>query len=913
MKKNRPVAFLKKFFKIFFVVLILLVSFAFAAPYLFKDKIIALVKKEINENIDAKANFKDVDISFFTNFPKVSVALQDLQIIGNNEFSNDTLIAAKVVNTSLNIISVIRGSDYKLYSISVDEPRIHAIVTKDGRANWDIVKEDTLITTVNTEDKPYTLNLQHYAINNAHLFYDDASMNMSTEIINLNHEGNGDFTADLFTLATKTSAEAVNFSYGGIPYLSHTRSYIDADIEVDTKTGKYSFKNGGVKLNQLILAAEGFFQLVNDSTYNMDIRFNAPSTDFKNILSLVPAIYKTDFDKVKTSGKALFNGYVKGTYSPQQMPAYNMNLGVENGFFQYPDLPLPVKNINLTLNINNPDGITDHTVIDISKAHLELDNETFDFRLLAKTPISDMFIDATAKGKLDLSNVAKFVKLEPGMQLNGLLSADVTLAGKMSAIELQQYEKFHAAGDIRIREFLYASKDYPDGVALNNLIMSFNPKNVTVSDVQGQYMKTNFSGNGTINNLLGYVLKDQALDGALTVKADHINLDEWMGVSMDTATASAEASKPFAVPSNIHLVINTTVDEVHYDKIDLQQLSGRLKVGDETIQLMDVKAKALDGTMAINGMYSTKESKLKPEISLTYDVKGLDVQKTFYAFNTLQKLMPIGKFLSGKLSSQLSFKGLLGDNMMPDLNSLTGQGNLLLIEGFLKKFAPVDNLAQTLNIKRLETISLRDVKNYIQFANGKVLVKPFTIKTKEINLEIGGMHGLDQSLEYIVNLKIPRSLMGDKGNNLVNSMITQVNQKGVPVKVSEVMNLQVFLEGTITNPVFKSNLKQSATNLVADFKQQATDFAKQKIDSTKIAITTALKDTIASVKKQAADLARQELMNKLTAQKDSSSPSGSKDSKTKLEETGKGLIEGFNPFKKKKKALDSTQTSTGKL
>ena len=907
MKKNRPLAILKKFFKVFFIVLILLIGFAFAAPYLFKGKIMSIVKTEINKNINAKVDFKDVDISFFRNFPKVSVAIQGFQVVGNDEFSTDTLIAAKEISASLNVMSVIKGSDYKIYAISIDQPRIHALVSKEGKANWDIAREDSAATTI-TEEKPYTLNLQRYAINDGHIFYNDLSSDMSTEIISLDHEGNGDFTAELFTLVTKTSADAISFSYAGIPYLSKTKTRMDADLQIDNKAGKYSFKKGDIRLNELILATEGFFQLVNDSTYNMDLQFNAPSTDFKDILSLIPAVYKTDFDKIKTSGKAIFNGFVKGTYSANQMPAYNLNLEVANGFFQYPDLPLPVKNINLTMNVNNPDGITDHTIVNIPKAHIELDNEPFDFTVLVKTPVSDMFIDAAAKGKLNLSKVSQFVKLEAGTQLKGLMHADVTIYGNMSAIEQQHYDKFNAAGNIILKDFYYSSKDYPDGVALSNVLMAFNPKNVTVSDVRGQYIKTNFSASGTINNLLGYVLKDQALDGNLTVNADYINLDQWMGVSTDTTTASAEESKPFAVPTNIHFVVNTSVDKVHYDKIDLENLSGNLKLGDETVQLSNVKANALDGTMAINGTYSTKESKSKPAISLTYDVKGLDVEKTFYAFNTLEKIMPVGKFISGKLSSQLTFNGLLGENMMPDLNSLTGQGSLLLIEGFLKKFAPVDKLAQILNIKHLEAVSLRDVKNYIQFTNGKVLVKPFKIKANEVDIEIGGMHGLDQSLEYIVNLKVPRSLMGEQGNQFINNLVSQVNNKGVPVKVAEEVNLHVLLGGTITNPSFKTDLKQSASNLAADLKQQATDFAKQKIDSTKTAVTNTVKDTLASVKQQAADAAREELRKRISGEKDSTSAAAT-DPKKKLEETGKGIIKGINPFKKKSKAADSTKTS----
>lgn len=895
----------KKIVKITGFTLLFLIAFAFAAPFIFKGKILSLVKKEINNTINAKADFKDISISFFRHFPKVSVALHDLSIVGINEFEGDTLVAAKEIDAALNFMSIIKGSDYKIYSIAINQPRIHAIVNKEGKANWDITKPDTSATT-SEPAKPYKLNLQQYSINNGYILYQDVPGNMSSEIINLNHEGSGDFTADLFTLQTATTAEKLSFTYGNIPYLSRANTKIDADLEIDNKTSTYSFKKANILLNELKLAVKGFFQMANDGAYNMDISFDAPSTDFKNILSLVPVVYQHDFAKIKTSGKAIFNGFVKGTYNENQLPAYQLNLDVANGFFQYPDLPSAVKNINLTMKVDNPDGITDHTTVNIPKAHIEFNNEPFDFRLLVKNPISNMFVDAAAKGRLDLSSVSQFVKLESGTKLNGLLLADVAVNGLVSAIERQQYEQFNASGTLDLNNFFYASKDYPGGVTLNKMLLSFNPRNVKVSDLRGKYLQTNFSADGTIDNLLGYALKDQPLSGTLNVNADKLNLNDWMGVSTDTTTQTA-ASAPFAVPNNIQFVLNSKVDEVTYDKLTIQNLSGSMQIADETVKLNNIQGNALDGTMQINGSYSTKASKKQPDISLAYDVKGLDVQKTFYAFNTVQKLMPAGKFIAGKLTSQLSFTGKLGENMMPDLNSLTGQGNLLLIEGFLKKFAPLDKLASTLNVKELEAISLKDVKNYIEFTNGKVLVKPFKLKVKDIDMEIGGMHGFDQSIDYMVNLKVPRAMMGEKGNQYVNNLVTQVSNKGVPVKLSDVVNLNVKMGGTISNPQLKTDLKQSATNLADDLKQQAIDFAKQKIDSTKLAVKTAVKDTIASAKKQVTQALRDEVGKQLFAQKDSTGTATGTDPKKRLEETGKGLIENLNPFKKKKTPVDTTK------
>jgi hypothetical protein len=1023
---------LKKVLKITGITLLVLIVILFTAPFIFKGKIVKVVKEQINKNINAKADFTDVSLSFFRHFPRVSLALENLQVIGLGEFSKDTLISAKEIDVAVNLFSVMSAKDMKVYSINIDEPRIHALVTREGKANWDIAKPDTA-TTVTPEEaaSPFKLNLQQYAIKNGYLYYEDASAGMSSEIVNLNHEGSGDFTSELFTLETNTKADAVTFSYGGIPYLAKTKTSIDADIQIDTKISKYSFKTDEIAVNDLKVSTEGFFQLVNDSTYNMDVKFKAPSTDFKSILSLVPAVYQQDFANIKTSGKALFDGFVKGTYSPTQIPAYNINLGIQDGFFQYPDLPQPVQHINLELKVNNPDGITDNTVVEIPKAHIEFGNDPFDFRLILKKPLTDQYIDAAAKGKLNLASITQFVKLpdtklsgmvsadvqakgnasvvtqqkpgefsakgfidisnlfyaskdfpqpiqntsakinidnpdgvpdhttvvipaahvevgkdaaditllvktpasdpyvegtvkgnlnlaniaqfyafEPGTTLAGLLNADVSFKGKKSYIDKSQYEAFQTAGVINASNVSYKSKDYPDGVNISKTELTFTPKNVTLNNLAGKFMTTNFNANGSFDNLIGYAMKDEPLTGVLNVSADKVDLNKLMGATSETPdTAAATATTaPFAVPKNINLTLNTKVDNVKYDKVDYNNINGSLQLKDETVALKDVKMNALDGTIGLSGSYSTKVSKTKPDISLAYDVQNLDVQKTFTAFNTVQKLMPIGKFIAGKLTSKMTMKGKLGEDMMPDMASLTGEGTLFLLEGFLNKFQPLEKLASTLNISELQAISVKDIKNYFEFANGKVLVKPFNVKVKDMDMEVGGMHGLDQSLDYVMNLKVPRAKLGEKANQFVSNLASQASSKGVPIKLSDIINLKINIGGSITNPSIKTNLKDAGSSLAQDIKDQANQFVEAKkaaADSAVAAAKSAAKDTLASVKKQVLSGLKDEALKQLSGQKDTTTTATGekKDVKKGAEESIKGLLNGL----KKKKPVDTTK------
>lgn len=1013
---------LKKILKITGLSLAILLVLLFVAPFIFKGKIIAIAKEQINKNINAKVDFKDLNLSFFRHFPRVSVALEALQVIGTDEFAKDTLIDAKEIDVAVNLFSVISGKNMKIYSVNIDQPRIHAIVTKEGHANWNIAKPDTAATPASdtAASSPFQMNLQHYAIKNAYIKYDDAAMGISTELVNVTHEGSGDFTSDLFTLQTNTNADAVTFVYGGIPYLNHTITGIDLDIRVDTKNSKYSWKTDEIALNGLKLATDGFFQLVNDSTYNMDINFKAPSTDFKSILSLIPAVYTQDFEKIKTSGKTLFNGFIKGTYSSTQIPAYNIDLEIQDGFFQYPDLPKPVQHINLQLKVNNPDGVTDNAVVDIPKAHIEFGADPFDFHVLFQKPITARYIDAAAKGKLNLAAITQFVKLpgtklagtldadvqakgslavvqkqqpgdftakgyvdinnlyysskdfpqpiqntsarinfespdaladhaviripaahieigkdmvdltlllktlasdpyfdgtakgsfnlgnvaqfytfEPGTSLAGNLNANVSVKGKKSFIDKSQYDAIQTAGTIQATNVSYRSKDYPGGVNLKNTQLTFNPKNVTVNDVSGNFQGTSFNANGSFDNLIGYALKDEALAGVLNVNADKVDLNKLMGASAgtptataakDTAAAAPAASAPFAVPKNLNLALNAKVGDVKYDKVDYKNITGTIAVKDETVSMKDVKMEALDGTIAMGGTYSTKVSKKKPDISLNYDIQNLDVQKTFLAYNTVQKLMPIGQFISGKLTSKLTMNGKLGETMMPDLSSLTGNGSLLLLEGVLNKFAPLDKLAAALDLSGLREITLKDVKSYFDIADGKVFVKPFNVKVQDVDMEIGGKHGLDQSIDYVINMKVPREKLGSKANGLVNNLVSQANSKGIPVKVSDVVNFKVNLGGSITNPTIKTDLAGSGNSLADDMKDQAKELVEAK--------KAAAKDSLQSVKNQAVQAGKDYLTKTLLGQKDTTAikDSAQKNPKQQLEEKGKNILKGI--FKK---------------
>ncbi|MEO8582521.1 MAG: hypothetical protein ABI415_01925, partial [Flavitalea sp.] len=73
---------MKKILKIILVAVLIIIALLFTLPFVFKGKIISIVKTQVNKKINAKVDFSDIGISLLRSFPKVSVALENITVVG---------------------------------------------------------------------------------------------------------------------------------------------------------------------------------------------------------------------------------------------------------------------------------------------------------------------------------------------------------------------------------------------------------------------------------------------------------------------------------------------------------------------------------------------------------------------------------------------------------------------------------------------------------------------------------------------------------------------------------------------------------------------------------------------------------------------------------------------------------------
>ncbi|HWY38820.1 MAG TPA: AsmA-like C-terminal region-containing protein [Bacteroidia bacterium] len=852
----------------FLILLILLISL----PFLFKGKLIQLAKDEANNNLNAKIDFGEFDLSIFSSFPDFRFSINNISVVGVGDFENDTLAALKKLQLDVNLMSVITGDQVKVEEIILTEPRISAIVMHNGKANWDITKPSANSAkkdTSGTKTK-FKLSLKKFEITHAKISYNDIQGNMNAGLDDLDFTLKGDFTQDNFLMAIRTEIQKFNFSYGGVAYAKNMHVKLKIDLDADMPGMKFTFKENEIDLNELALGIDGFVAMPN-TNINMDMKFLCKQTEFKNILSLIPAVYSKDFASVQTQGKLALNGYAKGIYNAVSLPAFGAHLEISQAMFKYPSLPKSVNNINVKADVENPNGKPDATQIDIHKFHVEMAGNPIDMIMHISTPVSDPSLNGEVKGKVDLSSVKEFVSLDKTDDMSGVVTADVKMKGKMSSITNKKYEEFDARGTVEVDKIKYKTASLPYDVLVNEMKLNFTPKYVELASFDSKMGNSDIKAAGKIENFMQYIFRDSLIKGSFSLNSSLIDLNQLMSSTTNTVaagpaktdTAKAAPMTVVEVPKNIDFMLNTNIAKLLYDKLEIINVIGEVVVRNARAGMSNLKMNLLDGSMIMNGYYDTKD-KRKPAVNFNLNINEVDIQKTNAAFNTVQKLAPIANSARGKFSTTLNdFVTLLKPDMSPDMNTMSGHGTLKTKTVSIEDFPPFVKLDDALHLNKLKKVSVSDLNVEYEFKNGRVYTKPFKIKIAEIPAEISGSTGFDQSLDYKWHMELPTKLMGAQGQQMAQNWLSKASgSTGVNATLPEKMDVTALIGGTVTKPEIKTGLKSAMKDvknevkaIVEQKKEEVVKDAKEEASKQAEKILADAQKTADDIKAQAAKLA----------------------------------------------------------
>ena len=492
----------------FGIFLVLLVAAAIIVPIVFKDDIKAAIDKEIAKSVNADVVFdvNNFSLTVFKNFPNITVQIKELGVFNRAPFEGVPLFVVQELSVELNLKEVIFGDQLRIQGITLNEPQVTVKVLADGKANYDITYPSTdTVQAVAEEPSSFSFAIDHWEIVNGVVIYDDKSIPFYMALKGLDHTGSGDFNEKEFDLNIKTSSDTLIVAYDGTEYLSNKSVVLDMVLGISEDYTKYTFKENSTKINDFAMSFDGSFKM-NEKDYGMDITFASPENSFKSLLSLVPGMYTKDFNDIETKGDLSFNGFVKGTYSDTQMPAFNLALLVKDAMFKYPSLPTAVNNINMDLLVDNKTGVIDNTVVNLKKLHLDFGSNPVDAKLLIEN-LKDYRMDASLAAKLNLAELSKMFPMD-GLEMKGTYAINAKAKGVYDSIKkiipTVEANMTLADGFVKSKEFPLPLEDMKVTATVKNTSGKMAETVINVSDFSMMMDGERFSATLLLQNLDDY-------------------------------------------------------------------------------------------------------------------------------------------------------------------------------------------------------------------------------------------------------------------------------------------------------------------------------------------------------------------------------------------------------------------------
>ena len=834
-------------------------------PFAFKGKIVSAVNDAANKNLKATVSFNpDLSLSLIRNFPNLSLGIDDLKIVGKDSFANDTLINAPHLRLVVDLASVFGGGEIVIRKIHMEDARANIIFLKSGAANFDIAIADTTASAETTADTsaPMKLSIKELNIENTRIHYMDHSLDfeLTTEGTNLLSEG--DFADAIFTLKNNINIDRASLSFAGMTLLSKANIQGKTAIDMDLNQMKFGFADNEFKINDLPLIAKGWVKM-GEVDMDMDIDVRTPNSDFKSFLSVVPGCYTENFADVKATGTMGLVFTMKGIMNDLRMPSTHVELKVKDAGFQYPAMPANASNIQLNFLLDNTDGNPDNTHVVIAPFSANLGGDKLAVSLDMKTPVSNPYANGKVDVNIHLDRWKQLIPLSTGTQVAGEIDGHFQFAGHYSAIAKEQFNDLQAGGNLQLKNIAYSSSStLPLGI--QNLTMSMSPTDFDLTVDQLKYGKSAMNIRGKLQNMLGYYLNNETLQGQLVINSNSMDLNEWMAAmstgqtteattTADNATESnVEASNSTAsesprIPENLDLMFNMNVGRLLYEDYDLQQATAKAEIKSGVLTINPLAASIFGARMEIAALSYSYPMGGKPTVKGGFNVLNVNPANLATTFALVKEYAPIVGRIQGLANIETQMGMQLKPNMDMDLGSLTAGGLFNLFSGNLDVPSWMGETAKQLQWGSSDKLALKPTKAGFLIENGQFKLKDSigVALPKEGQMKLGGYVDLNKQLHLGGTLmakgrKLPFTITGDMKNPKLTvgwkgalkeaaaPMVNQLKNKAFDAINKQVA--QILQEAKEKADLMRKNGKETADKMRTEAKELA---AKQRAETDK--------------------------------------------------------------------------------
>jgi hypothetical protein len=789
MKKKK---YLKRFFQLFAIILILPILVAFLAITCYKKELTELFISNAKTIYGLDIHMEQTKVSLFENWPQATIEVTDVHARSSlSPPSAPEMFQAQSISVSFNLLKLL-NKRFVVSTVSLKHGTITLVKDKSGNKNYKLSEHtDTAKNTsslqfdlrkIKLEDMQLHFRNEEQDKHIGVLFRDDVVyLHAENKIISASISGSIKIDELLFKRSKGPflkNAEAVIYLNTSI-YPAYKSFFVDETSYAIIDEEKYSLVS--------------FVQL--DAEKKLTLKIDAPEANFKKGLRLMNTKIQQDLARTHVSNPVAIHAIIVAPIGKTEEPQLYVTMSGINNNITIGNTKIPYEQVSFTGYLRS--WAENGQEADLSKGEIVFKNIkgfVYDFPFTATATIHDLK-DPRIHIKAGLLVDGSKIKFKPGTDfiLKGFCKADIDYTGDMQHLNSSDFlmAPQQLLVKVNFKKFSYQTGFDQPAYVINGNADGLN-KDIKFKRMKLETVGGDFEIEGNAINFVPYALGYvDGFNAAIHATTEYMNLTPIIAKSFNSDAKTPESEKVSrrdvkrAMEGSFAFTMSIFAKKLSIRFINATDATIEMNYAKNTIEIKKLTMKTCNGTLSATGHLKNFAA-----IQAHLAIKNMNVKTMFEQFENFGQSTISSDKLLGTISLTADMNANLNEKFQLQAPDLNGEVQLKLKDGHLLNFEPLKNIGTYFRNRDFTDITFSEINQKFKIKGTEMDIQNMEIASSVLNLYIDGIYNFKGQTD--LNLRIPLSNFKKRDKDYIpqelgkegrTSKALRLNAHGFPNKI----------------------------------------------------------------------------------------------------------------------------------
>jgi hypothetical protein len=392
----------------------------------------ALILPVASDVLGTEVTATSISLSLFRHFPSASVEIEGLAF---GDTLDKPLKNMESMSFAVKIFPLF-SNKLDIAQLQIDKPEISYIVYDDGTTNLDPIMDALNDTTaVGADQQGWEIDLRRIVLNDASITYNNKPDTLLVVVPQLHLDATLQL-ADVINSTFDARVTGMSIDSKGSNVVSNFSLGLEQESVIDLDNETVSLNAGNVLFGDFRLGLTGMLSNWSDALM-LDLKLASSSSDFSELLNLLPAETRSQFANYETRGAFNIEGTIEGVLAGDSIPDFDFKATIQDGYLKDRNLPTAIENINVRFTATND-------LIDLSDLRANAGMNKIEGKGVIRSPLDKKTGTLTMNvlADLDLGTVKDFYNInQAGIeQMRGKLNVDADIDALISDLASGRFD-----------------------------------------------------------------------------------------------------------------------------------------------------------------------------------------------------------------------------------------------------------------------------------------------------------------------------------------------------------------------------------------------------------------------------------------------------------------------------------------